>query len=738
TPVGSVTRIGKRLVREFRRLGIETVTDLLFYFPRRHDDYRNIVSCKGLQPGGIATVKAQLELITARRSRGRGILVTEALLRDEGGSVRAVWFGQRYLAKILRPGSWVYLSGKVESAPTGLQFTSPAYELVREGSEPVHTARLVPVYGLTSGLTERQVRYLVRAVLPAARDLRDPLPDELRERLKLLGLPAAVRAIHFPRDEKELFAAIRRLKFDELFTLAFKTSYARRELEHSPAISIPFAKEDTKGLVANLPFRLTEAQRRAAWEILQDLGKEHPMNRLLDGDVGSGKTLVAAIAAVSVARARAQTAILAPTTLLARQHFQTFSRWLLPFGIRVGLLVAQEAHLQPDADQPPAGAGDAGAGACSRRDFLKKLNAGEIDLVIGTHALLGEKIRFARLALAVVDEQQRFGVEDRRVLREKGSGGLMPHLLSMTATPIPRTLALTFYGDLDVSLLNELPPGRTPVLTKLVEPEKRAAVYAFLRKEVGRGRQVFVVCPRIDPVRSDPQLLAYQSESREARSALPPISYVHSWSASNGIDATDVSGARSVRREFERLRKEVFPDFRLGMLHGRLKRAERERTMREFVEGDVQILVATSMIEVGIDVPNATVMMVEGAEQFGLAELHQFRGRVGRGSERSYCLLFIESAQADALMRLRTFVECNDGFALAEADLRFRGPGEFFGTVQSGFPEFRIASLRDIALMKIAREEAQALLTRDPELQTAPLLRAKFGKQKNGATPHLE
>lgn len=690
TPVGSVTRIGKRLVGEFRRLGIETVTDLLFYFPRRHDDYRNITSCKGLRPGSIATVKAQLELIAARRSRGRGILVTEALLRDEGGTVRAVWFGQRYLAKILRPGSWVYLSGKVESAPAGVQFTSPAYELVREGSEPVHTARLVPVYGLTNGLTERQVRYLVRAVLPAARDLRDPLPEELRERLKLPGLPAAVRAIHFPRDEKELRAAERRLKFDELFTLALKTSYARRELERSPAISIPFAKEDTKGLVANLPFRLTEAQRRAAWDILQDLGKEHPMNRLLDGDVGSGKTLVAAIAAVSVARARAQTAILAPTTLLARQHFQTFSRWLLPLGIRVGCLVAQEAHL----------AVDAGAEACSRRDFLKKLNAGEIDMVIGTHALLGENIRFANLALAVVDEQHRFGVEDRSVLRRKGIGGLMPHLLSMTATPIPRTLALTFYGDLDITLLNELPPGRVPIVTKLVSPERRSDAYRFLRKEVLRGRQVFVVCPRIDP--------------------------------------SDESGRASVRAEYERLRKGVFPDFRLGMLHGRLKRAEREQTMREFVEGDIQILVATSMIEVGIDIPNATVMMVEGAERFGLAELHQFRGRVGRGSERSYCLLFTESAQADALTRLRTFVECSDGFALAEADLRFRGPGEFFGVAQSGFPEFRIASLRDVALMKTAREEAHTLLTRDPELESTPLLRAKFGKQKNGATPHLE
>lgn len=701
TPVGSVTRIGKRLVREFRHLGIETVTDLLFYFPRRYDDYRSIVSCKELRLGGRSSVKAQLELIAARRSRGRGILVTEAFFRDDGGSVRAVWFGQRYIAKILRPGAWVYLSGKVESSPTGLQFTSPAYELAREGSEPVHTARLVPVYGLTNGLTERQVRYLVRAVLPTARDLRDPLPEELRERLKLVGLPAAVRAIHFPRDEKELFAATRRLKFDELFTLALKTSYARRELESLSAIPIPFAEEETKALVAALPFSLTGAQRRAAWEIVQELGKEHPMNRLLDGDVGSGKTLVAAIAAVNVARARAQTAILAPTTLLARQHFQTFSRWLLPFGIRVGFLAAQEAHLAQDGR----------AEAYSRRDFLKKLRAGEIDIVIGTHALLGENIRFARLALAVVDEQHRFGVEDRQTLREKGSKGLMPHLLSMTATPIPRTLALTFYGDLDISILNELPPGRMPVLTKLVEPGKRGAVYDFLRKEVGRGRQVFVVCPR--------------------------------------IDVADTSGARSVRAEYERLRKEVFPNFKLGMLHGRLKRAERERTMRDFVEGAIQILVATSMIEVGIDIPNATVMMVEGAERFGLAELHQFRGRVGRGSERSYCILFTptpkalvwgftETREADALRRLRTFVECSDGFALAEADLRFRGPGEFFGAAQSGFPEFRIATLRDVALMKTAREEARALLTRDPELETAPLLCAKFGKQKNGATPHLE
>jgi ATP-dependent DNA helicase RecG len=630
----------------------------------------------------------------------RRIFVTEALIRDETGKVRVVWFGQRFLAKVLRAGSSVSISGKVEDGPAGLQFTSPAYELAPEGKELVHTARLVPVYGLTSGLTERQVRYLVRAVLPAARDLRDPLPEELRERLKLPTLSSAVRAIHFPRDEQELFAATRRLKFDELFALALATSYARRELESLPAISVPFAEEATKGLVAALPFRLTQAQRRAAWEIVQDLGKAHPMNRLLDGDVGSGKTLVAAIAAVSVARSRAQTAILAPTTLLARQHFQTFSRWLLPLGIRVGCLVAQEAHLQPEADQPPAEAQEGGAEVLSRRDFLKKLRAGEIDMVIGTHALLGEKVNFAKLALAVVDEQHRFGVEDRRILREKGSEGLMPHLLSMTATPIPRTLALTFYGDLDISLLNELPPGRVPILTKLVSPERRDVAYRFLRKEVLRGRQVFVVCPRIDP--------------------------------------SDIFGRASVRAEYERLRKRVFPDFRLGMLHGRLKRAERERTMREFVDGHLQILVATSMIEVGIDVPNATVMMVEGAERFGLAELHQFRGRVGRGSERSYCLLFTEAPQADALTRLRTFVECSDGFALAEADLRFRGPGEFFGTVQSGFPEFRIASLRDVALMKIAREEAHALLTRDPEFHTVPLLREQLQKQKNGEKPHLE
>ncbi len=581
--------------------------------------------------------------------------ITEAIIRDESGALRATWFNQPHMKRMLsRPGA-VLLIGKPQSSyGGGLEMASPEVEL---GADEFHTGRLVPVYPKTKGITDRSLRRWIKLALDRIEEqLTDYLPAAIRTAGQLVRYDEAVPAYHFPSDPSSYKEAVRRLAFDELFLLQLGLLRRKREWQGAvPGIAIPIPDDFTARFTAQLPFTLTTAQRRVLKQLLNDMAQPVPMSRLLQGDVGSGKTVVAGGALVAATAAGYQGALMAPTEVLAQQHYRTLTELLAPFDLYVELLVGSMKKT-------------------AKREVWAATAAGEVDVLVGTHTLIQDEGRFHNLGLVIVDEQHRFGVRQRTTLREKGYN---PDLLVMTATPIPRTLALTVYGDLDVSVIDELPPGRQEIKTMWVPPLGRSGAYEFLRKQVRLGRQAFVICPLIE-----------ESEQVVARAA---------------------------RAEFERLQRQ-FPDLRLGLLHGKLKPKEKEQVMRDFRDGQLDILVSTSVVEVGIDVPNATVMVIEGAERFGLAQLHQFRGRVGRGAHRSYCLLFSDTTDPGQNPRLQAIEDIHDGFGLAEADLELRGPGEFFGTRQSGMPDLHVANLSDLKVLSLAREAADGIVREDPDL----------------------
>jgi ATP-dependent DNA helicase RecG len=717
TPIFKLGRLGQVLYKKLNKLEILNLGDLIFYFPFRHEDFSNVLPISKITPGITATVKGKIDLIANRRSWAKRKILTEALVSDDSGSIKVIWFNQPFLTKILKVGDRVFLSGRVEYDYHVLQFINPIYETIKgDEIKGVHTARIIPIYSLTGNITQKQIRALTKLALNSVKLIKDWLPPEIKNNLRLFDLVVALRQIHFPDNKGRLEAARHRLKFDELFLIQMQAKKLRKELEDSPALKISFREDKTKEFVASLPFKLTEAQRRSAWEILKDLEKGRPMNRLLEGDVGSGKTLVAAIAALNTALNSYQAVFMAPTEILAQQHFNTVSRLLEGFPIAIGLLTRSESKLRirnpAFADPSPRQARDkllrmtatagrnqeSGIGNLGKKELLKEISSGKVQIIIGTHALIQEKVKFNNLALIIVDEQHRFGVEQRKTLKEKDkSHKTISHLLSMTATPIPRTLALAFYGDLDLSILDEMPAGRKKVITKIIEPRGRKKTYEFIRKEICGVRQVFVICPLIDP--------------------------------------SDKLGVKSVKSEYEKLNKEIFPDLEIGFLHGRLKARDKEGIMREFLNNKINILVSTSVIEVGIDVSNATIMMIEGAERFGLAQLHQFRGRVGRSERQSYCFLFAKNNNEKTKERLEALVGSENGFVLAEKDLEFRGPGEVYGTRQSGLPNLRIATLADGQIIKEAKDEAEKIIKKDPLLINYPDLKIKL---EDLGSVHLE
>ncbi|HCM67782.1 MAG TPA: ATP-dependent DNA helicase RecG, partial [Candidatus Kerfeldbacteria bacterium] len=589
TEIRSLPGVGPKLEKRFSKLGIRTIQQLLANYPKRYDDFRTTIPIVRVSPGSRVHIKAKVDLIDNRRSPRRRMMITEALLSDETGSIKAVWFNQPFITRQLVPGDIAYFAGKAESDQYGFQLMSPTFE--KRKYEQTHTGRIVPVYGLTEDLTAKQIRYAVKLVLSAAKTIPDWLPQSVLAKYNLLPLNEAVTNIHFPSSAQNLLEAQRRLKFNELFLIQLRAAITREELKKEPAPPIPFNEEITKRFTGSLPFVLTNAQKKSSWEILQDIGKRQPMNRLLEGDVGSGKTLVAAIAIINAARAGYQSALMSPTEILAEQHFKTLTKLFEKESVHVALLTGSVAKINQQSTM-------------TKKRLKEFATAGKIDVIIGTHALIQESVSFHRLGLVIVDEQHRLGVQQRKKLVRKAAAGqtrnpqsvtpnnLLPHLLSMTATPIPRSLALTVYGDLDLSIIDEMPKGRKEIITKIITPHKRQNTYDFIRQEIRSGRQAFVVCPLIDP--------------------------------------SDKLGVKSVKQEAERLDKEVFPDLRIGMLHGKLGTQRKERVMREMLEKKIDILCATAVVEVGIDIPNASVMMIEGAERFGLAQLHQFRGRVGR------------------------------------------------------------------------------------------------------------
>jgi len=674
-PITAIKGISLSLATKFNRLGVKTIRDLLYFFPHRHLDYSQRKFISQLTGGEEETIVVNVWQAHTLRLGGR--LGTEAIVGDETGNVRVVWFNQPYLAKKLATNSQVVISGRVSLFGGRHVFESPEWELV-EDRELIHTGRLVPLYPLTRGLRPRQVRKLMKEVIDQwAWQVEDFLPLELKERRNLLELPQAISQAHYPEDEAAKAKARVRLAFDELLLLQLGVLSKKRDWQESQPGSPFNAKTpllDT--FIKSLPFELTAAQHRVLRELLTDLQNSKPMSRLLQGEVGSGKTVVAMAALLIAAANGYQGAFMAPTEILAEQHFATICQLLsrvghqevggdrlysysglLPRPLSVALLIG-------DITQP------------KKQELRQRISGGDIDIVIGTHALIQKGIEFHRLGLAVVDEQHRFGVTQRLALRQKGFN---PHVLVMTATPIPRTLALTLYGDLDLSVIDQLPPGRQVVRTRWLKPEQRNSAYAFITRQVADGRQAFIICPFVE-----------ESETIQARAAVV---------------------------EYQRLSQEVFPKLRLGLLHGRMPATEKDKVMSRFRSGKVDILVATPVVEVGIDVPNATVMLVESADRFGLSQLHQFRGRVGRGQEQSYCMFLAENPSEVGRERLDLIEKVQDGFQLAEEDLRLRGPGEFFGTRQSGLPDLHMAKLSDLALLELARSEAIRLFEKDAGLE---------------------
>jgi len=667
--------VSTALAAKFKRLGVETIRDLLYFFPHRHLDYSQRKYISQLSEGEEQTVianvwQAQVTMLGGRRG-------TEAIVGDETGNVRVVWFNNPYIAKKLSTNARVVLSGRVGLFGGRYVFESPEWELL-EDKELVHTGRLVPLYPLTQGLHPRQVRKLMKQVVDQwAWQVEDFLPAELRQRCNLLELPQAIAQAHYPESEAAKDRARVGLAFDELFLLQLGVLARKRDWQESqPGNSFNIRTGVLDTFSSSLPFKLTAAQHRVLAEILADLEKPRPMSRLLQGEVGSGKTVVATAALLVGAASGYQGAFMAPTEILAEQHFANVGQLLSGAGRQV----SEEDNLRSYSgllSSPLTVALLIGGISQARKQEIQRLiTGGGIDIVIGTHALIQKEVEFQRLGLAVVDEQHRFGVTQRSVLRQKGFN---PHVLVMTATPIPRTLALTLYGDLDLSVIDQLPPGRQAVKTKWLKPSQRDSAYDFIRRQASSGRQAFIICPLIE-----------ESEAIEAKAAVV---------------------------EYERLSGEVFPDLRLGLIHGRMSVAEKDGVMHRFRSGELDILVSTPVVEVGIDVPNATVMLVESADRFGLSQLHQFRGRVGRGQEQSYCMLLAENPSEIGRERLDLIEKIRDGFQLAEEDLRLRGPGEFFGTRQSGLPDLRMAKLSDVALLELARDEAIRLFDEDPALE---------------------
>lgn len=679
TPISEVSRAFKMFAGKLEKLHIYTLSDLLLHIPSRYEDYSLVSKIGQVQPGETVTVRGQIVSIKNDYMRGRFRTMQKATVADDTGDIELVWFNQPYLTRAVHEGDTVSISGKVDTFGRKTVMTSPDFEILNgENVQTVHTGRLVPVYPETKGISSKWLRRQIHKYLDElSNEIEEFLPDSVLKKNALMFFPEALRQVHFPDTEEVARKARERLAFDELFLLHLNTLHRKSQWEKDlkgHAFTISKYKKEIDAFWEALPFQLTGAQRRAVTEIFKDLAMTKPMNRLLQGDVGSGKTVVATIAMYIAHLNGFQSVLMAPTEILATQHFDTISNLLSPFGVSVNLVTGSKYKVSSIKQKE----------ANSKKILnTKYLIHNTFDILVGTHAVLSDKINFTRLGLVIIDEQQRFGVEQRGIIRSRGKN---PHLLTMTATPIPRTVALTLYGDLDLSFLDEMPKDRQMIKTWLVPSEKRDAGYEWIRKQiVGTKSQAFIICPFIDV-----------SESMQT--------------------------VKAASEEYERLKKEVFPDLRVGLLHGRLKAKEKDAVLAQFREGSFHILVATPVVEVGIDIPNATIMLIEAAERFGLAQLHQLRGRVGRGSKQSYCLLYTESTTERTIQRLEAMETMHVGAELAELDLKLRGPGELYGVMQSGHRGLRVASFSDFPLIEKSKRAADEI---HPHLSEYPALMKK-------------
>ena len=643
TSLQKVKGVGAKTGQQLAAAGLYTVGDLIDFLPRRHEDFSEVMQIADIHPGK-ATIKARCEKIATRPVR-RGLRITTATLADDTGKLQAVWFNQPYREAQLKSGDEFFFSGEFEFNYNKYQLSNPSAEKVTD--MPVQTDRFLPVYRSIKGLKSQLVRKILAELRPLMTVLPETLPPSIVASEKLLSRSDAVLGMHFPKSSEDVAKARERLAFEELFQLLLASQLNRDENAKLVGWHIPFDQSVVAAFVKQLPFDLTDAQRRAAWEIIQDFEKKTPMNRLLQGDVGAGKTVVAGLAARQAAASGFQTALMAPTEILATQHAETLSRLLQPFGVTVGLLTGSVKGI-------------------ARKTLYQQIADGSVDVVVGTHALIQEAVKFHKLGFVVIDEQHRFGVKQRQELLTKSEH--MPHLLAMTATPIPRSLALTVYGELDVSILNELPKGRKPIETKLWSPNSQAQLYEKVDAEIAKGRQGYVICSLID-----------ENPDNEIK---------------------------SVEAEYKKLQNSIFKHRRIGLLHGKMKPDEKDAVMTLFSEGELDILVSTTVVEVGVDVPNATVMIIENADRFGLSQLHQLRGRVGRSSHQSYCYLVMSDSKKPS-QRLKEIEKSNDGFYLAEVDLKLRGPGEIYGRSQHGALNLQIATLSDTKLIARAQKQAK-------------------------------
>jgi ATP-dependent DNA helicase RecG len=672
-PTTVLPGVGPKHAQTLARLGLNTLGDMLYNFPRRYDDYTQLKPIQRLKYGEEVTVIGTVDSINTHLIRGGRYQITEAIISDGTGFLKVTWFNQPWIGKRLLQGTQIVLSGKIDQYLGRLVMNSPEWEPLE--SQNLHTNRIVPVYPLTSNITQRWLRrFMYDVVTYWSPRVAEPLPESIRESAGLVDLPTALLQAHFPSSANQLSSARYRLAFDEILMLQLGVLSQKRNWQNRSARVYETPDEWLKALVDHLPYSLTNAQQNALNDVRADLASGHPMNRLLQGDVGSGKTVIAALGIAMLVRHDAQTALLAPTSILAEQHYKNM----------LNLLAWDESdsNAEGDGNRHPLEPGQirlllGSTPESDKQEIRSGLANGAVKLVVGTHALLEEPVSFNNLQLAVIDEQHRFGVEQRAILRSKGEN---PHLLVMTATPIPRSLALTVYGDLDLSVMDEMPPGRQPIETQVFYPRERERAYVFIRNQIDQGRQCFIIYPLVE-----------ESETIESLAAV---------------------------EEHARLQKEVFPDYQVGLLHGRMKADEKDSIMTDFSTGKLHILVSTSVVEVGVDIPNASVMLIEGANRFGLSQLHQFRGRVGRSQYQSYCILIPDTPDAAENVRLAAMVESNDGFVLAQRDLEQRGPGEFLGTRQSGYSELRLANLTDIHLIERARQSAKAIFEIDPELNS--------------------
>jgi len=669
--------VGPKMAERLDKLGIKIVRDLIYYFPRDYADYTKIVKIGDLGimnyesgiMGETKTIKAKIINIANRRTSRRRFVVTEAVVADDTGSIKVVWFNQPYLEKMLKSGSEVILNGKIS-------YDNFSGQIQMESPTRTNFPRIVPIYPETVGISSGYISKLVASIKPQVANIGEYIPEEIIGKNNLIGIQQAILALHQPDNSASVEKARERMAFDELFLFSLQKQLIKQEVLIHKAPKMEIDEQFLKDFVESLPFKLTDAQRKASWRIIKDLESNQPMNRLLNGDVGSGKTVVAAFAAAVVIKNGKRVVLMAPTEILANQHYQTLTKILEPHGISVGLLTSAN---KSDHNLP--------------------------DIIVGTHALIQEKVELDNIGLVIIDEQHRFGVNQRNKLLEVRNG-LRPHFLSMTATPIPRTMSLVVFANLNVSVIDEMPADRKKIITRTVEPAGRDEAYEFIRKEVGSGHQVFVICPLIaEGDQADSLQLIANSFFEEEKKA--------------------------VIKETKRLQKDVFPDLKIAMLHGKLKSKEKEVIMADFKAKKFDILVSTSVVEVGVDIPGATVMMIENAESFGLAQLHQFRGRVGRNDMQSYCLLFSSSNSENAQKRLSYMESISSGFELAEKDLELRGPGQMYGYVQSGFWDFRFADIGDRIMIEKATEAAKDVVA---QIDKYPELLEKVGEKAK----HLE